>query len=71
VAGHLRTFVLAYLVLVSGMVFSGVLSGSLRSQYEVREEQFFRQKSKELLGAAKMINEWIKEGEPTLYGSKP
>jgi CHASE1-domain containing sensor protein len=50
VAGHLRTFVLAYLVLVSGMVFSGVLSGSLRSQYEVREEQFFRQKSKELLG---------------------
>jgi PAS domain S-box-containing protein len=50
VASHLRTFVLAYLVLISGLVFSGVLSGSLRSQYQRREEQFFRQKSEELLG---------------------
>lgn len=50
VAGHLRTFALAYLVLVSGLVFSGVLSGSLRSQYQRREELSFRQKSEELLG---------------------
>jgi PAS domain S-box-containing protein len=50
VAGHLRTFVLAYLVLASGLVFSGILSGSLRSQYQRREELSFRQKSEELLG---------------------